>query len=1084
MATPLPPGTHEIFLGISPNEADIAICSTSPSGGQGQLSDFVLKEYGYNKKELRSLDLMKGYDLLHREGQRPILFVVTTGGKNTASNLEKNLDQAIHAHIDALSNKEVWVPLMGTGSGGLQFEESYHIITQVFSYVQEITTANNVRFLISIPQDKRGEAFYQELEKQNIRAQRSQAQEGSTLEDHEIQSKGNFQQKENSSIETSQFEAFPELDFTMYMAKADWEDDNRADEFFTNGIWYLPEAHGDSEYVIGTVEKGDKIFLSLEDNEGIIVIGLGTVVNNPKDGQSINVHWEQSHPGLSLNSPGDIYQSYDRPIQHISPNDITIFDDIRYLPEWQETGIPVNRDRTTTLAGLLSDSDAGPDYLNIAKDVNAFARVIAAKSFTPPLAFGLFGKWGSGKSFFMRKLMEQITKLSEENPKDAFCEGIAHVHFNAWSYMDSNLWASMVSRIFEGLQQYISEDTADAAVKAEIEKTLTQSLSITQQELRELEQEQENIAAQLQALHLQKQALQKELEATQGKLRSETLERFLLQMDKEFDIASKVDIAIQQNQSFIKNKEQFRSIIPDTYWNNPVDLYERVQSHRTLLRSFFLPSKRKENFIWLLIIIMLIIGVPLLMEVLNVNIEKLNLKFPSEMWALISVVGGLYVKGMQSYNKLQPMVASFWKLKEDYNDKKQEAISSFEEQQRAYHAQIETYKTQLQRLDERIQNNQERKKDLEYRLKNTLSTEALYSFIERRSQSKDYKKHLGIVSTIRKDFEILSALFTGHNKEYESGASTKAFLDHFNKPLERIVLYIDDLDRCPENRVVEVLEAVNLLMAFPLFIVVVGVDPRWVKNALIQKHQLQFGGTEDHHGYEVISPSGYLEKIFQVPFNLKAANDESVKFMLKKLVSGEETTPVSKSVEETTKNEETLELNEEISNDPNFIPPKRQGNESLKMATPTVVVPPVSIEALQFSENETELIQSMSTVLGPNPRSIKRFTNIFRIIKAHADFPLNLSDEALLSMMFLIAFPIGEYRDLYPSFCTYLSDDALAVDVLSFLNNVPPHIDKVLEQDRWDFMNALQKEAHPVLNLPAAVLNKHISLALRFHFSG
>ena len=53
--------------------------------------------------------------------------------------------------------------------------------------------------------------------------------------------------------------------------------------------------------------------------------------------------------------------------------------------------------------------------------------------------------------------------------------------------------------------------------------------------------------------------------------------------------------------------------------------------------------------------------------------------------------------------------------------------------------------------------------------------------------------------------------------------------EEFEKPLERIILYIDDLDRCPEERVVEVLEAVNLLMAFPLFIVIVGVDPRWVK---------------------------------------------------------------------------------------------------------------------------------------------------------------------------------------------------------------------------------------------------------------
>ena len=41
--------------------------------------------------------------------------------------------------------------------------------------------------------------------------------------------------------------------------------------------------------------------------------------------------------------------------------------------------------------------------------------------------------------------------------------------------------------------------------------------------------------------------------------------------------------------------------------------------------------------------------------------------------------------------------------------------------------------------------------------------------------------------------------------------------------MQRIVLYVDDLDRCPSDRVVELLEAVHLLLAFALFVVVVGV---------------------------------------------------------------------------------------------------------------------------------------------------------------------------------------------------------------------------------------------------------------------
>lgn len=40
----------------------------------------------------------------------------------------------------------------------------------------------------------------------------------------------------------------------------------------------------------------------------------------------------------------------------------------------------------------------------------------------------------------------------------------------------------------------------------------------------------------------------------------------------------------------------------------------------------------------------------------------------------------------------------------------------------------------------------------------------------------------------------------------------------FPRGQARVVLYIDDLDRCPPDRVVQVLEAVQLLVKTPLFI--------------------------------------------------------------------------------------------------------------------------------------------------------------------------------------------------------------------------------------------------------------------------
>ena len=82
---------------------------------------------------------------------------------------------------------------------------------------------------------------------------------------------------------------------------------------------------------------------------------------------------------------------------------------------------------------------------------------------------------------------------------------------------------------------------------------------------------------------------------------------------------------------------------------------------------------------------------------------------------------------------------------------------------------------------------------------------------------------------------------------------------------------MDDLDRCPPAKVLEVLEGVHLLLALELFIVVVGVDPRWLQRSL--RHQYRDLATSESPGtdpYLWAMPIEYLEKIFQIPLTLPA----------------------------------------------------------------------------------------------------------------------------------------------------------------------------------------------------------------------
>ena len=106
-----------------------------------------------------------------------------------------------------------------------------------------------------------------------------------------------------------------------------------------------------------------------------------------------------------------------------------------------------------TISSIISDI-ATPeitDELNIKADVLALASIIAYKEVQPPLAIGLFGNWGTGKSFFMNKLQTNIRQLADT--KNAlFCQNVIQINFNSWHYSDSNLWASLITKIFDELE--------------------------------------------------------------------------------------------------------------------------------------------------------------------------------------------------------------------------------------------------------------------------------------------------------------------------------------------------------------------------------------------------------------------------------------------------------------------------------------------------------------------------------------------------------------------------------------------------------------------------------------------------------
>lgn len=118
------------------------------------------------------------------------------------------------------------------------------------------------------------------------------------------------------------------------------------------------------------------------------------------------------------------------------------------------------------------------------------------------------------------------------------------------------------------------------------------------------------------------------------------------------------------------------------------------------------------------------------------------------------------------------------------------------------------------------------------------------------------------------DLEALSKIAEDYR---QTAHPEKAFLNEFETALrewvkdsladdERMVIFIDDLDRCLPEVVLEVLEALKLYLNIPQIIFVVGLDSQVVESVV--KHHYE------KHGLGKAKAKHYLDKMFQVEVDI------------------------------------------------------------------------------------------------------------------------------------------------------------------------------------------------------------------------
>jgi len=159
---------------------------------------------------------------------------------------------------------------------------------------------------------------------------------------------------------------------------------------------------------------------------------------------------------------------------------------------------------------------------------------------------------------------------------------------------------------------------------------------------------------------------------------------------------------------------------------------------------------------------------------------------------------------------------------------------------------------------ERFKELKRRKSEMQCR---TLAVEghSLHDTIDKRIDSKKYENNLGIVHKVQQDLQRVS-----------DGMLNKRQKKIFPRGDPRIVLFVDDLDRCDHNAVVKVIEALQLLVRAKLFVAVLAIDPRYVTLALEEYYKHILDPRKPPSGMD------FLEKIIQIPFRLPGVRQDCV----------------------------------------------------------------------------------------------------------------------------------------------------------------------------------------------------------------
>ncbi|WP_410598365.1 P-loop NTPase fold protein [Amycolatopsis sp. lyj-90] len=636
------------------------------------------------------------------------------------------------------------------------------------------------------------------------------------------------------------------------------------------------------------------------------------------------------------------------------------------------------------LPAYQSDSAHAADELSRDTDATALAELITARTAQPPLAVGLFGDWGAGKSHFLSLLWQEVDATARSGNPLAH-SAVRQIRFNAWHYAETDLWASLVAELFA---QLASPPDGDAPAEQRRHSRLAAEL-VADHGVRARHQE---ARARYEALRAQLAKAERDDQRSWAGLSDEQrTELQILAGDRAESVYRDAARTIAFAGDSTKRWQRFlRSLRPVTW--------------AVLVLGLLVTAA-------VLVLLPVVAGLP----------------------AVSTVVALLVALRTTAKTRAAPA----WSF----------AVRAAEAQQNRLRTAVDRAAAEVTKLAREEQN--------------LTAAGQLAGLVTDRAEDTDYRGRLGVMTRIREDFHRMATLLT------QSADDEEADRDEAGDTLpriDRIIIYIDDLDRCPPQRVVEMLEAIHLLLAVDLFVVVVAVDPRWLLRAITSHYRDLLdepGADSDDEALRQSSPAQYLEKIFQVVLTLPPMETAGYQRLLRTLVGTRADRPATVEPEQSARTGIFPQHTEIADNDDVLAAAVAE----LPAARPVERVDPLTLEPEELT---------LLDILGPpllvaTPRAVKRLANSYGLLTAirrdhrHTDLAETTIDGVayrpyrvgLVLLAVLVAYPA-----LGPSFLVHLHHTAAERPGMSwpaFLDTLRP-----VRTTAWE------NPAEPVMKHPRA----------------